>query len=145
MEELYELRTYIETGKYQEALLLLDEMEEMSLDDKITRISSFMEVLLVHLIKQAVEKRTTRLWDVSIRNALRQIMKINKRRKAGGWYLTEEELYVASEEAYASALDSAALEALGGRYTTEEISPMLDRSEMIRWALQQMQPVTSAN
>ena len=42
MEELYELRTYIETGKYQEALLLLDEMEEMSRDDKINRISSFM-------------------------------------------------------------------------------------------------------
>ena len=38
MEELYELRTYIETGKYQEALLLLDEMEEMSRDDKINRI-----------------------------------------------------------------------------------------------------------
>ena len=145
MEELYELRTYIETGKYQEALLLLDEMEEMSLDDKITRISSFMEVLLVHLIKQAVEKRTTRSWDVSIRNALRQIMKLNKRRKAGGWYLTEEELYIASEEAYASALDSAALEALGGQYTTEEISAMIDRPEMIRWALQQMQPVASAN
>src|SRR5574341_383723 len=92
MEELYELRTYIETGKYQEALLLLDEMEEMSRDDKINRISSFMEVLLVHLIKQAVEKRTTRSWDVSIRNALRQIIKINKRRKTGGWYLTDEEL-----------------------------------------------------
>jgi uncharacterized protein DUF29 len=143
MEELYELRTYIETGKYQEALLLLDEMEEMSRDDKINRISSFMEVLLVHLIKQAVEKRTTRSWDVSIRKALRQIMKINKRRKAGGWYLTEEELRIALEEAYASALDSAALEALGGRYTTEEISAMIDRSEMLQWALQQMQPVES--
>ena len=72
-------------------------------------------------------------------------MKINKRRQAGGWYLTEEELRIALEEAYASALDSTALEALGGRYTTEEISAMLDRSEMIRWALQQMQPVASAN
>ena len=143
MEELYELRTYIETGKYQEALLLLDEMEEMSRDDKINRISSFMEVLLVHLIKQAIEKRTTRAWDVSIRNALRQIIKINKRRKAGGWYLTEEELRIALEEAYASALDSAALEVLGGRYTTEEISAMIDRSEMIRRALQQTQPVES--
>ena len=125
--------------------MLLDEMEEMSRDDKINRISSFMEVLLVHLIKQAVEKRTTRAWDVSIRNALRQIIKINKRRKAGGWYLTEEELRIALEEAYASALDSAALEALGGRYTTKEISAMLDRSEILRWALQQMQAVESSN
>src|SRR5262249_30147781 len=67
MEELYELRAYIESGQYKEALLLLDEMEEMSRDDKINRISSFMEVLLVHLIKQAAEQRTTRSWDVSIR------------------------------------------------------------------------------
>jgi hypothetical protein len=102
-----------------------------------------MEILLVHLIKQAIEKRTTRSRDVSIRNALRQIMKINKRRKAGGWYLTEEELRIALEEAYVSALDSAALEALGGRYTTEEISAMLDRSEMIRWTLQQMRLLES--
>src|SRR5438552_9133960 len=87
MEELYELRTYIETGKYQEALLLLEEMEDMSRDDKINRISSFMEVLLVHLIKQITEKKTTKSWEVSIRHALRQIVKINKRRKAGGWYL----------------------------------------------------------
>ena len=65
MEEIYELRAYIESGHYKEALLLLDEMEEMSRDDKINRISSFMEVLLVHLIKQAAEQRTTRPWDVS--------------------------------------------------------------------------------
>ena len=38
MEELYELRTYIATGKYHEALLLLDEMEGMSRDDKINSI-----------------------------------------------------------------------------------------------------------
>ena len=104
MEELYELRAYIESGHYKEALQLLDEMEEMSRDDKINRISSFMEVLLVHLIKQTAEQRTTRSWDVSIRNALRQIVRINKRRKAGGWYLTDEELNTALEEAYESAL-----------------------------------------
>ena len=107
MEELYELRAYIESGQYKEALLLLDEMEEMSRDDKINRISSFMEVLLVYLIQQAAEQRTTRSWDVSTRNALRQIVRINKRRQAGGWYLTDEELRAALEEAYESALDSA--------------------------------------
>jgi pentatricopeptide repeat protein len=38
MEELYELhelRNYLEAGKYKEALTLLDDMEEMSRDDKI--------------------------------------------------------------------------------------------------------------
>jgi hypothetical protein len=140
MEELYELRAHIESGHYKEALLLLDEMEEMSRDDKINRISSFMEVLLVHLIKQAAEQRTTRSWDVSIRNALRQIARINKRRKAGGWYLTDEELSAALEEAYESALDSASLEAYEGQYTAEELCTMVDRAEIIRRAFEQIKP-----
>ena len=138
MEELYELRAYIESGQYKEALLLLDEMEEMGRDDKINRISSFMEVLLVHLIKQAAEQRTTRSWDVSIRNALRQIVRINKRRKAGGWYLTDEELSAALEEAYEPALDSASLEVYEGKYTAEEMCGMVDRAEIIRRAFEQI-------
>jgi hypothetical protein len=139
MEELYELRTYIETGKYQEALLLLDEMEDMSRDDKINRISSFMEVLLVHLIKQAAEKKTTRSWEVSIRHALRQMVKINKRRKAGGWYLTTQELRAALEETYESALDSASLETLAGQYTAEELDSLVDRTAMTTLAWEKMQ------
>ena len=139
MEELYELRKYIETGKYQEALLLVDEMEDMSRDDKINRISSFMEVLLVHLIKQAAEKKTTRSWEVSIRHALRQMVKINKRRKAGGWYLTTQELRTALEETYESALDSASLETLAGQYTAEELDSLVDRTAITTLAWEKMQ------
>lgn len=136
MEELDELRTYIKSGKYQDALVLLDEMEEMSRDDKINRIESFMEVFLVHLIKQAVEQRTTRSWEVSIRNALRYITRINKRRKAGGWYLGNDELYEALQDAYESALDNASLEAFEGRHTAAELAAMIDRSELLERAFE---------
>lgn len=139
MEELYELRKYIESEKYEDALLLLDEMEEMSRDDKINKISSLMEVLLVHLIKRAAEKRTTRSWDVSIRNAVRQIIKVNKRRKAEGWYLTDAELFEALEEACDSALDTASLEVFGGKHTAEEICSRIDRSDIIRRAFEEIQ------
>lgn len=134
MEELTELRHYLETGEYQAALGLLDEMEEMSRDDKINRISSFMEVLLLPLIKQAAERRTTRSWDVAIRNALRQIVRTNKRRKAGGWYLTNEELRAALHEAYEPALDSASLEAFGGKHSGEEIDAMIQKTEVVEAA-----------
>jgi len=60
MEELYELRSYIEQGRYADALVLLGEMEEMSRDDKINKVGSFLEILLLHLIKRHAEKRTTR-------------------------------------------------------------------------------------
>ena len=42
MEELFELRTHIEKGRYAEALVLLGEMEEMSREDKINKIESFL-------------------------------------------------------------------------------------------------------
>lgn len=44
MEELNELRSYIEQGKYPEALVLLGEMEEMSYTDKVNKIGSFVEI-----------------------------------------------------------------------------------------------------
>jgi uncharacterized protein DUF29 len=138
MEEITELRHYIESGKYQDALGLLDEMEEMSRDDKINRISSFMEVLLLHLIKQVAEQRTTRSWDVAIRNSLRQIVRINKRRKAGGWYLTNEELQAALQEVYDPALDTASLEAFGGEHTGEEITGMINRAEILDSAFEKI-------
>lgn len=52
MEELLELRSYIEQGRYADALVLIGEMEEMSRDEKINKIESFLQILLLHLIKQ---------------------------------------------------------------------------------------------
>jgi hypothetical protein len=136
MEELWELRRYIEAGDVDAALALLDEMEEMSRDDKITRIRSYMKILLAHLIKRTVEKRSTRSWDVSIRNALDEITTHNKRRKAGGWYLTRDELVETLHEAYELALDRAALEAFGGAYTAESIRAMHDPPALLQEAMQ---------
>jgi hypothetical protein len=136
MEELWELRRYIEAGDVDAALALLDEMEEMSRDDKIIRIRSYMKVLLTHLIKQAVEKRTSRSWDVSIRNTLDEIATRNKRRKAGGWYLTHDELAETLREAYELALDRAALEAFGGAYSPADVRAMHDPAALLQEAMQ---------
>ena len=104
MDELQDLREHIEHGRYAAALTLIGEMEEMSRDDKIQKIESFLQVLLVHLIKQQVEGRTTRSWDVSIHNAADAIRRVNKRRRAGGWYLSDTELAEAVDEILPSAL-----------------------------------------
>lgn len=135
MEELYELRSYIEQGRYPEALVLLGEMEEMSRDDKINKISSFLEILLLHVIKQHAEKRTTRSWEVSINNALTQINRTNRRHKAGGTYLSEDELQIAIEEAYENALRLASLEAFEGRYDAVELAKMVNITQIKREAL----------
>ncbi len=100
----------------------------MSRDDKINRIESFLEILMLHLIKQQAEKRTTRSWEISIRNASEQIARSNRRRKAGGLYLTQEEITEAVHESYPSALRYASLEAFGGVYTPEELAGMVEES-----------------
>ncbi len=38
----------------------------------------------------------------------------------------------ALEEAYESALDSASLEAFDGKYETEELDAMIDKSDLIK-------------
>ena len=136
MDELAQLRTYIERGQYNEALNLIGEMEEMSKDDKINKITSFMEILLLHLIKQAAEKRTTRSWNVSINNSLRQIARINKRRRSGGYYLEEEDLREALSDAWPSALELASLEAFEGRYEPEELARMIEEKHLKEKALE---------
>jgi len=135
MDELAELRTLLETGRIEEALLLVDELEEMSREDKINKISSYMRILLIHLIKQQAEQRCTRSWEVSIKEALRQIKRTNSRRKAAGVYLSREELWSELEDVYDLALERAALEAFGGVYSVEDIATRVSRAQVLEEAL----------
>lgn len=112
MEELLELKGFLVDGNISEALLLVEEMTEMSKDDKLNKISSFARILLLHLIKQKAEERTTRSWDASIENAIYEIQKTNRRRKAGGSYLAVEELRSAVAESYRVALSGRQLRLL---------------------------------
>lgn len=129
MEELLELKEYLLTGDLDKALELTLYLEEMSRDDKINAIVSFCVVLLVHLLKRAVEKRTTRSWDLSIYNACREIRRRNKRRKAGGYYLTSEELAECLEEAYPDAVRKAATEIFEGQLSTNELFERVEPSK----------------
>ena len=135
MEELLELRAYIEQGRYAEALALIGEMEEMSRDDKINKIESFLQILLLHLIKQHAEERTTRSWEVSIHNAVDGIRRVNKRRKAGGYYLSKNELKESIDEIYPASLRQASLEAFAGRYNDAELTAKIDEPEIKAQAL----------
>jgi hypothetical protein len=135
MEELLELRELVVSGNIEAALSLIDELEEMSKEDKINKIYSYCVVLLVHLIKQEAEKRTTPSWGVSIRNATDAINRINKRRKAGGYYMNKKEIEEILLESYNRALDNAALEAFGGIYDGVTLKNMVEQELIIQQAL----------
>jgi hypothetical protein len=135
MEELLELQELLINGNISEALLLVEEMTEMSKDDKLNKIFSFGKILLLHLIKQAAEGRTTRSWNLSIANAVKEIQRTNKRRKTKGIYFTTEELRETLEDAYELSLNGAAKEAFEGSYQAEEIAAMVDKEMILNQAI----------
>jgi geranylgeranyl pyrophosphate synthase len=135
MEELLELKDLLLKGDVPGALVIVEELEEMSRKDIIKTIRSYAVILLLHLIKQQTENRTTRSWDVSIRNSVREIQRENKRHKAGGYYLTTEELLETLQEAYLNAIDEASLEVEEGRYQSEELEQLVNREEIINRAI----------
>lgn len=126
MEELLMLRQYIEAQKYDQALELVAQLEEMSKEDKLNKIYSYAVILLIHLIKQQAEKRSTRSWEFSIYNATKEIKRVNKRRKAGGYYADEEELKEILNDAFETAIRKAALEAFEGQYTDQQLRRKID-------------------
>lgn len=135
MEELETLRKLIEAHDYAQALALIDEMDEMAKDDKISKVESFLEVLLIHLIKQQAEQRSTASWERSMAHALRGIFKANKRRSAGGFYLKPEELRAALDESFGFALAEAAREAFGGAFDARKLATLIDADALKRQAL----------
>jgi hypothetical protein len=131
MDELLTLKSLLLQGNMKGALILVDELEAMSRDDKINAISSDAIDLLVCLIHQQVENRTTRLWDVSIRNAVRQIQRRNKRRRTDSVYLEAKELRLALEDGYLEAIDTASLKVANGLYETDELEQLVDKTEIL--------------
>ncbi|MEM9400719.1 MAG: DUF29 family protein [Verrucomicrobiota bacterium] len=73
MYEIDELRKKIEAQDYIGALQIIDEIDEMSKEDKLNKIYSYMVILLLHLIKQQAEQRTISSWDRSIFNSIDNI------------------------------------------------------------------------
>jgi hypothetical protein len=135
MEEILELKELLLKGDIKGSLAIVEELEEMSRDDIINNIRSHAIILLLHLIKQQAENRTTRSWDVSIRNSVREIKRKNKRRKAGGYYLNQDELLETLEEAYLNAIDQASLEVEEGRYDSRELKQKVNQEVILHQGL----------
>ncbi|MBC1236850.1 DUF29 family protein [Nostoc sp. 2RC] len=144
MEELLTLKDLLLQGDIPSTLMIVEELEEMSSNDIIKTIRSYAVILLLHLIKQQAENRTTRSWEVYIRNSIREIQRENKRRQAGGYYLTREQLRETLEEAYLNAIDEASLEVEEGRYEVQELEKLVNGEETINRALDLILPAQSS-
>ena len=130
MEELEALRKMVEAHDYSAALALIDEMDEMAKDDKIVKIESFLKILLIHLIKKQAEKRTTKSWERSIRNAKDGVQSSNKRRNSKGFYISEDNLQEAIDEIFDKSLRDAADEAFEGDFSAKELAQMINEEQI---------------
>ena len=119
---------------------MLDEMEAMSREDKMNRVRSYLVVLLIHMIKESIEQRTTRSWQNSLRLALHQIEHHNKRRKAGGYYVPAEDMPQLVAEALETAIIAASTEVLGGTLSPEEVEERIDRGALVAQAMRSLAP-----
>lgn len=135
MEELLELKARLLKGDLKGSLAIVEDLEEMGRKGIIKTIRSYAVILLLHLIKQQAENRTTRSWEVFIRNSVREIQRENQRRKVGGYYLTPAELQEVLTEAYLNAIDEASLEVQEGRYEPEELEDFINKDKLLDRAL----------
>ncbi len=126
MEELLALRHSLELGRYDDAMLIINDMEEMARKDKINKIGSFLEVLLLHLIKSHAERRMTRSWQRSIRNAVYAIQDTNERDSAHGVYCDSLALQDLIKQRFHRALQNASDEAFEGKYVAKQLATIID-------------------
>lgn len=133
-----QLKQYIEAERYDDALLLIGEMEEMAKEDKLNKIGSFIVILLIHLIKQQAEKHSTKSWDTSIYAALFEIRKTNKRKKSGGFYADTDDFAEMINDSYPLALRKAANEAFEGSFEASELEKLYDVAALKQEALDKL-------
>ncbi|MDD1457129.1 hypothetical protein MEN95_19745 [Dolichospermum sp. ST_sed7] len=111
-QELIDLRNSIVEQRYIDALAIVDELEGMSKKAILRQIKSFLKVLLIHLIKNQIEKRLTNSW-------VKKSYYINQD-KWDSWLEDEIELAIAD----------ASLEVMNGIYNEFQLAEIVNRNEV---------------
>ena len=135
-QELTDLRISLLDGRYDEALAMVDELEGMSKQAILRNIESFLVRLLVHLIKNQIERRFTNSWIASISDSIAQIAKLNLKDNKTSYYIQADEWLMYLEEAIEAAIRPASVEVLTGQLKPKQLSNQLDRLHLISIAQQ---------
>jgi hypothetical protein len=130
-QELLDLRASILEGRYEDALAIVDELEEMGKQAILRNIESFLIRLLIHLIKNQVEQRLTNSWVASIADSLRQIKKLNLKDNKKSYYIKQEQWLPFLEEAVELAIAPASVEVASGIYNPMRLSELVARDSLI--------------
>lgn len=135
VQELSDLRQSIVEGRYQDALKIIDELEGMGKQAILRNLESFLIRLLIHLIKNQVEKRLTNSWAAFISNSIRQIKKINLKDNKKSYYIGQNEWFEYLEEAFEVAILEASIEVSGGTYTPIQLEEIINKEQIFQITL----------
>ncbi len=130
-QELIDLRASILEGRYADALAIVDELEGMSKQAVLRNIESFIDRILIHLIKNQIGQRLTNSWAASIRDSVREIYKLNLKENKKSYYINSDEWEEVIEDEIEAAIATASVEVADGAYTPCELLEMVDRSQII--------------
>ncbi|MFM6198817.1 MAG: DUF29 family protein, partial [Dolichospermum sp.] len=130
-QELIDLRNSILEQRYSDALAIVDELEGMSKKAILRQIKSFLKELLIHLIKNQIEKRLTNSWVASIRNSLIEIQDINLKENKKSYYINQNEWDSWLEDEIELAIADASLEVMSGKFKRQQLSQMLNKPQLI--------------
>ncbi len=131
VQELVKLRQSIVEGHYQDALEIVDELEGMSKQAILRNLESYLVRLLIHLIKNQMEKRLTNSWVASITDSIRQIKKLNLKDNKKSYYINQNEWSDYLEEAVEVAIIEASVEVSGGIYTPGQLKETIDSEQIM--------------
>jgi Domain of unknown function DUF29 len=133
-QELIDLKASILEGRYEDALLIIDELEGMSKQAILRNIESFLIRLMVHLIKNQIEQRLTNSWAASISDSIVQIKRLNLKDNKTAYYIKNDEWQSYLEAAIKLAIRPASLEVLNGQLKPQQMSAQLDKNQLITTA-----------
>lgn len=135
VQELIDLRQSIVEGRYQDALDIVDELEGMGKQAILRNLESFLVRLLIHLIKNQVEKRLTNSWAASISDSIRQIKKLNLKDNKKSYYIQQNDWSEYLAEALEVAVLEASIEVSGGVYTPMQLEEIVNQEQITKIAL----------
>ncbi|HHP7230557.1 MAG TPA: DUF29 family protein [Xenococcaceae cyanobacterium] len=135
VQELIALKQSIIEGRYQDALDIVDELEAMNKQAILRNIESYLVRLLIHLIKNQVEKRLTNSWAASITDSIRQLKKLNSKDNKKSYYLQQNEWHEYLEEALEAAIIEASIEVGGGIYSPIQLEEIVNKLQVIKIAV----------
>ncbi|HEY9810085.1 MAG TPA: hypothetical protein V6D13_12220 [Halomicronema sp.] len=129
-QELRNLKNSILEGRYEDALLIVDELESMSKEYNLNKIRFYVIRILSKIIKIQIEHHLTNYSKASISESLNNIKNLNCKDNKNYYYVKPNEWSKILKESLEQSLDLASVEVLDGTIEPEKISEIIDKNQL---------------